>query len=253
MENDTDRPAVARFHQAGLRYGTGPEVLHDVSLQLPAGSFHFLLGPSGAGKTSLLRLLSLAMPPSSGRLELFDCDVEAASRPVLASLRRRIGIVFQDFRLLPQLSVRDNVALPLAIAGMDAERIRVDSERLLARIGLDRLADARPPSLSGGQQQLVAIARAVIVRPRLLIADEPTASVDEALALRLIALFHEMHRLGTTVLIATHNERLAGRFRHPRLRLEHGCIVRDPSSALPPASGAPSDHRRDAASAAASA
>lgn len=200
-------------------------MLRDVSLDLAAGSFHFLLGPSGAGKTSLLRLLSLAMPPSRGCVVVFGRDVAATSRPELAALRRRIGIVFQDFRLLPQLSVYDNVALPLAVAGLDAAQIATDCKRMLARIGLDRLAEARPPSLSGGQQQLVAIARALIIRPRLLIANEPTASVNEILAQRLIALFQEVNRLGTTVLIATHNQRLAARFRHPRLRLEEGHVV----------------------------
>ena len=247
MEDDADRPAVARFHQAALRYGDGPEVLRDVSLDLATGSFCFLLGPSGAGKTSLLRLLSLAMKPSRGRVELFGCNVAATSRPALATLRRRIGVVFQGFQLLPQLSVRDNVALPLAVAGLQEERVRLDSEQLLARIGLDRLADARPPSLSGGQQQLVAIARAVIVRPRLLIADEPTASVDEALALRLIALFREMNRLGTTVLIATHNEWLADRFPYPRLRLEAGRVIKDEPGTPLAAVEASSQRRRSMA------
>ena len=250
MADDTDRPPVARFHRAALRYGDEPEVLRDVSLDLVAGSFHFLLGPSGAGKTSLLRLLSLAMPPSRGCVVVFGRDVAAIPRPELAALRRRIGIVFQDFRLLPQLSVYDNVALPLAVAGLDQQRIATDCKRMLARIGLDRLAEARPPSLSGGQQQRVAIARALIIRPRLLIADEPTASVDETLALRLIALFQEVNRLGTTVLIATHNQRLADRFPHPRLRLEEGHVVYDSPDARPPADGAPR-HRGDAASAAA--
>jgi cell division transport system ATP-binding protein len=224
MGGIADQPIVARFHQAALRYGDGAEVLHDVSLDLPSGSFRFLLGPSGAGKTSLLRLLSLAMKPSRGTVELFGSNVAVATRPALAALRRKIGVVFQGFRLLPHLSVRDNVALPLTIAGMESERVRVDSERMLDRIGLKSLAEARPPALSGGQQQLVAIARALIVRPRLLIADEPTASVDERLALRLVSMFREMNKLGTTVLIATHNERLADYFPYPRLRLDSGSL-----------------------------
>jgi cell division transport system ATP-binding protein len=223
-------PAVVRFDHAALRYGDEPEVLRDVSFHLPTGSFHFLLGPSGAGKTSLLRLLSLAMKPTRGRVELFGCDVGTASRSTSAALRRRIGIVFQDFRLLPQLSVRENVALPLVIAGLDEQRVRRDSQLLMARLGLDRLADSRPPSLSGGQQQLVALARALIVRPRLLIADEPTASVDEALALRLIILFREINRLGTTVLIATHNEQLTDRYPYPRLRIQAGRVIENESS-----------------------
>ena len=225
MGGTADQPAVARFHQAALRYGEGAEVLRDVSLSLPSGSFRFLLGPSGAGKTSLLRLLSLAMKPSRGTVEVFGCDVGAATKPALAALRRKIGVVFQGFRLLAHLSVRDNVALPLTIAGMESEQVRADSERMLERIGLSTFAEARPTALSGGQQQLVAIARALIVRPRLLIADEPTASVDERLAMRLVAMFREMNKLGTTVLIATHNERLADRFPYAQLRLESGRLV----------------------------
>ncbi|MBK8208630.1 MAG: ATP-binding cassette domain-containing protein [Rhodospirillales bacterium] len=232
MRDDAQLVAIARFDQAALRYGDEPEVLRDISFDLPAGSFHFLLGPSGAGKTSLLRLLSLARKPTRGRVELFGCDVRAASRSASATMRRRIGVVFQDFRLLPELSVRDNVALPLLAAGADKERVRQDSQLLMARLGLDRLADTRPPSLSGGQQQLVALARALIVRPRLLIADEPTASVDEALALRLIILFCEMNRLGTTVLIATHNEKLADRFPYPKLRIETGCLIGNQSTSM---------------------
>ena len=250
MADDTDHPAVARFHRAALRYGNEPEVLRDVSLDLAAGSFHFLLGPSGAGKTSLLRLLSLALPPSRGCVVVFGRDVAKTPRPDLAALRRRIGIVFQDFRLLPQLSVYDNVALPLAVSGFAPERIAEDCGLMLARTGLERLAAAHPPSLSGGQQQLVAIARALIIRPRLLIADEPTASVDESLALRLIALFQEVNRLGTTVLIATHNERLADRFEHPRLRLEDGHVLYDQPDGWPPdGGGAPFYHDHPAAAA----
>ena len=227
MGDDSDHSVAGRFHEVALRYGNGPEVLRGVSLELVAGSFHFLLGPSGAGKTSLVRMLSLTMKPTRGHLHLFGCDVATASRPALAALRRRIGVVFQDFRLLPQLSVRDNIVLPLIIAGVEEERVRLDSELLLARMGLDRIADTLPSSLSGGQQQLVAIARALIVRPKLLIADEPTANVDEALALRLIAIFHEINLLGTAVIIATHNERLANCLPYPRLRLKEGRVIED--------------------------
>jgi len=225
MEVPAASDIVARFELVGLRYGDGAEVLRDISLQLSAGSFHFLLGASGAGKTSLLRLLYLAMKPTRGRFVLFGTEIGQAPRPALAALRRRIGIVFQDFRLLPQLSLYDNVAAPLRIAGVGEDRLRLTVLPLLARMGLEPLAQSRPAALSGGQQQLAAIARAVIVRPRLLIADEPTASVDAALSLRLIELFQELNRLGTTVLIATHNEPLAARFPHPRLRLDGGRLV----------------------------
>lgn len=230
MDRQVQSEPVARFEQVGLRYGRGPEILRDVTLELPAGSFHFLLGPCGAGKTSLLRVLYLALRPTRGRLWLFGRDLAAAPRGGVAELRRRIGIVFQDFRLLPQLDVYDNIALPLRLAGGDEEAIRADVTPLLTRTGLRALAHAFPPALSGGQQQLVAIARALIVRPRLLIADEPTASVDEPLALRLIQLFQELNRVGATVLIATHNERLADRFDHARLRLEAGRVLHERAS-----------------------
>jgi cell division transport system ATP-binding protein len=240
MEKPQQASTIARFDQVALRYGQGPEILRDVCLELPAGSFHFLVGRSGAGKTSLLRLVYIALRPTGGRLELFGTDVGRASRAELPALRRRIGIVFQDFRLLPQLTLYDNVALPLRLAGRSEEEISRDTTQLLGRMGLNVLAQARPPSLSGGQQQLAAIARAVIARPRLLIADEPTASVDEPLALRLVRLFQELNRLGTTVLIATHNERLAKRFRQPRLRLQGGLLTRetpDRSDAVDEAAG----------------
>ena len=227
METPQQASVIARFDQVALRYGQGPEILRDICLELPAGSFHFLVGRSGAGKTSLLRLVYVALRPSAGRLELFGTDVARASRVELPALRRRIGIVFQDFRLLPELTLYDNVALPLRLAGCSEEEISRNTTQLLGRMGLNVLARSRPPSLSGGQQQLAAIARAVIARPRLLIADEPTASVDEGLALRLIRLFQDLNRLGTTVLIATHNERLAERFRQPRLRLSDGRLTRD--------------------------
>jgi cell division transport system ATP-binding protein len=227
METPQHASAVARFDRVALRYGQGPEILRDVSLELPTGSFHFLVGRSGVGKTSLLRLLYVALPPTRGRLELFGTDVGHAGRADLPALRRRVGIVFQDFRLLPQLTLYDNVALPLRLAGRSEEEIARDTTQLLGRMGLNVLAQARPPSLSGGQQQLAAIARAVVARPRLLIADEPTANVDEPLALRLIRLFQELNRLGTTVLIATHNEQLAKRFRQPRLRLQDGLLTRE--------------------------
>ncbi|MBK8175864.1 MAG: ATP-binding cassette domain-containing protein [Rhodospirillales bacterium] len=251
MEPQQTSDTVAHFDRVALRYGRGPEILRDVSLELPAGSFHFLVGPCGAGKTSLLRLLYLRLLPSRGRVLLFGTDVGRVGRAELAALRRRIGIVFQDFRLLPQLTLLDNVALPMRIAGGDDATIRHDAIRLLERVGLKHLAHATPPALSGGQQQLAAIARAVIARPRLLIADEPTASVDGALAVRLILLFQEMNRLGTTVLIATHNERLADRFPHPRLRLEGGCIhggiTARPGSAPPDSALSSAHQRREAA------
>jgi cell division transport system ATP-binding protein len=205
-----------------MRYGVGPEVLHDVNFALAPGSFHFLVGPSGAGKSSLLRLMYLAHRPSRGLITLFDCDIATAPRAQLAELRRKIGVVFQDFRLLDHLSVLDNVALPLRIAGMPERQVIDYAEELLTWVGLADHLQARPATLSGGQKQRVAIARAVIRRPQLLLADEPTGNVDDKIALRLLYLFEELNKLGTTIVIATHNEALISRFGHPQLHLEDG-------------------------------
>ena len=204
-----------RYERSGVRGRTNatPEVLHDISFQLEPGAFRWLLGPSGAGKTSLLRLMYLAVRPTRGRLTLLGTDVTTAPRHALPPLRRRIGVVFQDFRLLPHLSAFDNVALPLRIAGRPEGQIRADVGELLRWVGLARHFDARPDALSGGEQQRVAIARAVITRPALLLADEPTGNLDDAQAERLMVLFKEMNRIGTTVIVATHNESLVSR--HP--------------------------------------
>jgi cell division transport system ATP-binding protein len=221
---------VVRFENVGMRYGMGPEVLCDVSFALPAGSFHFLTGASGAGKSSLLKLMYLAQRPSRGLITLFGRDIATTSRRELPALRRRIGVVFQDFRLIDHLSALDNVALPLRVAGAKDEQVREHVAELLAWVGLADHVDATPPVLSGGQQQRVAIARAVINRPALLLADEPTGNVDNDLAVRLLYLFDELNKLGTTVVIATHNESLVKRFDHEILHLEGGELTRVPAS-----------------------
>ena len=213
---------MVRFENVGMRYGTGPEVLRDITLRLDAGSFHFLTGPSGAGKTSLLRLIALAERPSRGLVSLFGEDLSRVTRAALAPLRRKIGIVFQDFRLIPHLSAFDNVALPLRVAGVAEARLRDNVREMLEWVGLADKLDAKPPTLSGGQQQRVAIARAVVARPKLLVADEPTGNVDDAMALRLMRLFEELNKLGTTLIIATHNAALARQFNRPVLHLENG-------------------------------
>jgi cell division transport system ATP-binding protein len=213
---------LVRFQNVGMRYGTGPEVLRDVNLDLPAGSFHFLTGPSGAGKTTLLRLIYLADRPTRGLISLFGEDIARLKRKKLPALRRRIGVVFQDFRLLGHLSAFDNVALPLRVAGIAETRVRQDVTELLDWVGLADRLESKPATLSGGQQQRVAIARAVIGRPQLLLADEPTGNVDDAMALRLLRLFEELNRLGTTMVLATHNEGLAGALGRPRLHIENG-------------------------------
>ena len=213
---------VVRFRNVGMRYGAGPEVLHDITFDLEPGAFHFLAGPSGAGKTSLLKLMYLAHRPSRGIIEIFDRDVATVPRDELPALRRRIGVIFQDFRLLNHLSALDNVALPLRIAGASRERIRDHVAELLDWVGLGNDIDSRPPTLSDGEKQRVAIARAVIGRPGLLLADEPTGNVDSEQGERLGRLFLELNKIGTTVVIATHDERMIERFARPVLRLEDG-------------------------------
>lgn len=232
---------MVRLENVYMRYETGPAVLRDVSFGLEEGSFHFLTGPSGAGKSTLLRLMYLGAQPVSGRVSVFGQDVTRLPRAKRPELRRRIGVVFQDFRLIPHLSALDNVALPLRIAGTRESVIREHVPELLAWVGLSGHLDARPATLSGGQQQRIAIARAVIGRPSLLLADEPTGNVDDRIAVRLLYLFEELHKMGTTVLIATHNEALVSRFNHPRLHLEDATITPVPAGALPislPSSGA---------------
>jgi len=213
-----------------MRYGLGPEVLHDVSFGLKAGSFHFLTGPSGAGKSSLLKLMYIAHQPSRGLIHLFGNDVATISRRDLPAIRRRIGVVFQDFRLIEHLSAVENVALPLRVAGADEGRVREHVADLLRWVGLEEQLDSRPSTLSGGQQQRVAIARAVIARPELLLADEPTGNVDDEIAMRLLYLLEELNKIGTTVVIATHNEALVSKFDHTRLELDSGELVVSPAS-----------------------
>ena len=213
---------IARFENVGLRYGLGPEVLQDVTFSLATGSFHFLVGESGAGKSSLLKLLYLALKPSRGIISLFGRDIATLPRHELPALRRQIGVVFQEFRLLEHLSTFDNVALPLRVAGVKEVDINRHVAELLEWVGLKDHMKARPPTLSGGQQQRVSIARAVIARPKILLADEPTGNVDDRMALRLMHLFEELNRLGTTIVIATHNMSLVDGLGYPIMRLDDG-------------------------------
>ncbi|MBR6663529.1 MAG: cell division ATP-binding protein FtsE, partial [Alphaproteobacteria bacterium] len=209
------------MHNVGIRYGQGAEVLSDVKLALKRGSFHFLTGKSGAGKTSLLSMMYLAQRPSRGKMVVFGRDINFTNRDALASLRRRIGVVFQDFRLLDHLSAFDNVALPLRVCGMDEREIRKRVSELLSWVELDNHMLDATATLSGGEKQRVAIARAVINRPELLLADEPTGNVDNFIAPKLMKLFVELNKLGTTVVIATHSEKLINDFAYPRLHLQN--------------------------------
>jgi cell division transport system ATP-binding protein len=213
---------VIRFENVGLRYGLGPEILRDLSFRLAPNSFQFLTGPSGAGKTSLLRLLFCALKPTRGLVSVFGHDIATLPASSLPAIRRRMGIVFQDFRLLQHLTTYENVALPLRVMGKDESRYRSEVVELLRWVGLGQRLDAYPPVLSGGEKQRAAIARALIARPELLLADEPTGNVDPQLATRLLRLFIELHKSGTAVVIATHDIALMDRYDAARLVLHEG-------------------------------
>jgi cell division transport system ATP-binding protein len=213
---------MLRLENVGLRYDDGPSILHDISFRLDPQAFCFLTGPSGAGKTSLLKLLYMAMRPSSGTISMFGENVSALHRRDLTRIRRRIGVVFQDFRLLDHLTTFENVALPLRVAGKSAAAYEPNVRDLLDFVGLKNKAASKPVVLSGGEKQRVAIARAIISQPEFLLADEPTGNVDPALAKRLLHLFLELNRLGTTILIASHDLELIRQSKAPVLHLQDG-------------------------------
>lgn len=216
---------MVRLEHIGKRYDTGAQILSDVTLALEPGGFYFLTGASGAGKTTLLKIVYLAERPSRGSVMLFGSDAGPLDRAQRAALRRRIGIVFQDFRLIDELSASENVALPLRIAGVAERQIRENVPELLAWVGLADRGDAPAAALSGGERQRIAIARAVVGRPHLLIADEPTGKVDDDLAMLLVGIFERLNRLGTTVLIATHDVAFTRQFGHQRFHLDHGKLA----------------------------
>ncbi|MBO6903043.1 MAG: cell division ATP-binding protein FtsE [Rhizobiaceae bacterium] len=213
---------MIRFENVGLRYGMGPEILRDISFQLPEGSFQFLSGPSGAGKTSLLRLLFMSLKPTRGLITVFGKDRARITRRDLPLIRRRIGVVFQDFRLLDHLTTFENVALPLRVRGREEASYRADVNELLTWVGLGERMHVLPPVLSGGEKQRAAIARALIEQPQILLADEPTGNVDPPLARRLLRLFIELNRLGTAVVIATHDVNLMEQVEARRMVLANG-------------------------------
>ena len=215
---------MIRFENVGLRYGTGPEVLRDLSFRIEPRSFQFLTGPSGAGKTSLLRLFFLSLKPSRGQISLFGQDAASLAPGEMPKVRRRLGVVFQDFRLLDHLTTYENVALPLKVQGKEESAYRHDVVELLDWVGLGDRTHALPPVLSGGEKQRAAIARALIGHPEILLADEPTGNVDPPLARRLLRLFIELNRLGTSVVIATHDLNLMNQFDARRLVLDEGRI-----------------------------
>lgn len=219
---------IVHFDKVGVTYGSGTQALRDISFKLDSGGFYFLTGPSGAGKSTLLKLMYLALRPSSGNAKMFGVNVGEAERDNLPMLRRKIGVVFQDFRLLQHLTVAQNVAMPFRVRGVPAHEYTEDVDDLLRWVGLGERIDALPETLSGGEQQRVAIARAVVGKPLLLIADEPTGNVDPDMGARIIRLFIELHKLGATVVIATHDLDLVRRSGAPVLRLEAGKLTQAP-------------------------
>lgn len=220
---------MIKFEHIGLRYGIGPEVLSDINFTLEPGSFHFLSGASGAGKTSLMSLMYLGRRPTRGLITMFGQNINDMDQAGLSLLRQRIGVVFQEFRLLPHLSAFDNVALPLRIIGHPEKEVQNNVNELLEWVGLGDYKKSLPLTLSGGQQQRIAIARAVIARPKLLLADEPTGNLDDEIGFRLMNLFEQLNRMGTTIVIATHNQAIMEQLGHSRLILENGHLsVQDP-------------------------
>jgi len=216
---------MVRFENVGMRYGMGPEVLRDISFELRPGSINFLTGPSGAGKSSLLKLIYMANRPSRGLITMFGSDISTLSRDEMPPVRRRIGVVFQEFRLLDHLSALDNVCLPLKITGAAEEEYHDDVRELLTWVGLGNRMNAVPPTLSGGEKQRVAIARAVVAQPDVLLADEPTGNVDPAMGMKLLRLFKELNRMGTTIMIATHDMSLVQETQEAsHLHIEEGQI-----------------------------
>ena len=216
---------MVRFENVGLRYGLGPEILRDLNFQIPAHSFQFLTGPSGAGKTSLLRLLFLSMRPTRGLVNLFGNDISLLGKDEIADLRKRIGIVLQDFRLLDHMTTYENVALPFRVMGRDESSYRREVIDLLKWVGLGERMDALPPILSGGEKQRAAIARAVIARPLLLLADEPTGNLDPEVSDSIMRLFAEINNAGTAILMATHNFQLLERYPHRVLTCKDGELL----------------------------
>lgn len=203
---------LVRFENVGLRYGMGPEILRDISFSIAPHSFQFVTGPSGTGKTTLLRLILLALKPTRGLITLFGHDVTQLNASTLTTLRRRMGVVFQDFRLLDHLTTYENVALPLRVQGRSESTYRKEVVELLKWIGLGDRIQSFPSTMSGGEKQRAAIARALIVQPDILLADEPTGNLDGVLARRLLRLFAELNRSGTAIMIATHDLALMDQF-----------------------------------------
>ncbi len=229
VEADT-RPVISMV-DVGMTYPNGKVALADVNVTIPAGDFVFLVGPSGAGKSTFIRLLIREQLPTAGRVAVAGRDLARMRRREVPRLRRRIGIVFQDFRLLPAKTVFENVAFALEVTGSSRAEIRRRVPQLLNLVGLHEHDEHLPTQLSGGEQQRVAIARALVHDPAMLIADEPTGNLDPVTSWEIIQLLIQINGLGTTVLMATHNQEIVNAMRRRVLALEHGTLVRDESGA----------------------
>ncbi|HUX79762.1 MAG TPA: ATP-binding cassette domain-containing protein [Alphaproteobacteria bacterium] len=223
---------IAQLVGVGHQYEESPEIFKGVTFNIEKGSFHFLTGPSGSGKSSLLKILFLGLKPTWGSVHLFGEDTLKMQPLLLPLLRQKIGVVFQEFKLLDHLKVVDNVSLPLRVRGLEAKRGHKHARELLDWVGLGDCIEAYPHSLSGGQKQRVAIARAVITRPQLLLADEPTGNVDDEMAMKLLHLFEELNKMGTAIVIATHNAQLLQRFPYPQLSIREGTIQKLPKKVI---------------------
>lgn len=225
MAGNSATETVMELERVSMGYLSGQEVLHDISLNVKRGSFHFLSGASGAGKSSLLNLMALAIRPTKGKITLFGTEASSLPRRSLPPLRRRVGTVFQDYRLIEHLTVEENIGLPLKIAGESKPQIAAKVEELLAWVGLSSYLKSRPDVLSGGQKQRVAIARAVVTAPDIILADEPSGNLDPSLRLKFMYLFETLHKSGTTIIFATHDDGLISMFEHPVIRLKEGRIM----------------------------
>lgn len=218
---------MIRFDQVAYRYRADqPPAVDGVDFVLEEGSFHFLTGPSGAGKTTVFRLLYLDMLPTVGHIHMFGKNIGRMDDDERALLRRRMGIVFQDFRLLPHLTVRENVALPLTLYGAPTKEQEKAVDDMLGWVGLYDKMHVTPDRLSGGEKQRVGIARAVVHRPQVLVADEPTGNLDGAMARRIMHLLMELNKHGTTVLVATHDAGLVQSFHYPVLNMANGKMLK---------------------------
>jgi len=221
-----DEPLI-RLVDVTVTYPNGKEALINVDLEIRRGDFIFLVGPSGAGKSTLIRLLIREQVATTGRVYLAGRDLARVSRSQVHRLRRRIGVVFQDFRLLPNKTVRENVAFALEVTGAPLDEIRRRVPRLLALVGLEDQAQQLPAQLSGGEQQRAAIARALVHDPAILIADEPTGNLDPVTGWEIVQLLLEINALGTTLVVATHNQEIVTALKRRVVALEQGRMVRD--------------------------